>query len=51
MSDGKKPDEVSEAAERMDETMSNETENALDRSLAVQGEREDGEPIGSDEEE
>ena len=46
----KKADDVAEAAERMDEEMSNETENALERSLAVQGERDD-EVIGADEEE
>ena len=45
--------DVAEAGERMAEDMPSETAEALERSLAVQGEREhdDDEPIGADEEE
>ena len=42
--------DIADAGARMAADMPAETEQALDRSLAVQGEREDG-VIGADEEE
>ena len=39
------------AGKQMAQDMPSETEDALDRSLAVQGERDDDDVIGADEEE